>query len=392
MMVSRPNPRGPEEEANEERRDNVRARILRCQHGQALAKETCDILVDMWHKGELKDGTDSLGDGFGCLDNGLFYGFLSRDNAPPYNVRRREDDGDSFWSKGEARRRHSDRVFRACLTAGFPVLIEGDITRSVMGAVCKAAVGMHISKLRNLGVRRGTSMFSLSEEFVDCWVEGNVGDNMLRDAFGGKTTWTIQNFEENQRVDACSYQTIECAAATGIVRKTRMGALCYPDTADTAGTDNTGGELTKPVSIGEVLWAGSEVTAFATRRGSVTHIHVDALEVNEKPLFLPAAGAMRSVNRGDRGPAKRAIVVCAHDMDRVVRLFKLDVRKPPAMQYGGAVSDLRRLAAELKANSIGFVVIDFPEACSYAIPGKCAHMSVTLRLVETCAWNPALPF
>ncbi|CAN0350718.1 unnamed protein product [Ectocarpus sp. 6 AP-2014] len=127
---------------------------------------------------------------------------------------------------------------------------------------------------------------------------------MLRDAFGVKTTWTIQNFEENQRVDACSYQTIECAAATGIVRKTRMGTLCYPDRADTAGTDNTGGELTSPVSIGEVLWAGSEVTAFAMRRGSVTHIHVDALEVNEKPLYLPAAGAMRSVNRGDRGPAE----------------------------------------------------------------------------------------
>ncbi|CBJ33815.1 conserved unknown protein [Ectocarpus siliculosus] len=141
MMVSRRNPRGPEEEANEERRDDVRARILRCQHGQALAKETCDILVDMWHKGELKDGTDSFGDGSRGIDNGLFYGFLSRDNAPPYNARRREDDGDSFWSKGEARRRHSDRVFRACLTAGFPVLIEGDITRSVWGLLVKQLLG-----------------------------------------------------------------------------------------------------------------------------------------------------------------------------------------------------------------------------------------------------------
>lgn len=193
-------------------------------------------------------------------------------------------------------------------------------------------------------------------------------------------------------MDACSYQTIQCTVATGIVRKTRMGTLCYPDRADTAGTDNTGGKLTKPVAVGGVLWAGSEVTAFAMRRGGVTQIHVDSLVINGETLLLPAAGAIRSVNRGDRGPAKRAIVICAHDMDRVVRLFKLDVRKPPAVQYRGSVPDLRRLAAELKANSIRFVVIDFPEACSYAIPGKCAHMFVTLRLAETCAWHPALPF
>lgn len=152
----------------------------------------------MWHKGELKDGTGSFGDGVEGLDNGLFYGFLSRDNAPPYHAGRREDDSDSFWSKGEARRRHSDRVFRACLEAGFPVLIEGDITRSVMGAASRAGVAERISKLGNLGVRRGTSMFGLSKEFVDCWVEGDVGDNMLRDAFGGKMTWTIQNFEVSE--------------------------------------------------------------------------------------------------------------------------------------------------------------------------------------------------
>lgn len=66
----------------------------------------------------------------------------------------------------------------------------------------------------------------------------------------------------------------------------------------------------------------------------------------------------------------------------MVLLLGLDINQSPASQYRGKIGDLEDLATELKANRVRFVVVDYPAYSSYAIPRNCAHMFVTLRLVE----------
>ncbi|CAN0232663.1 unnamed protein product [Ectocarpus sp. 6 AP-2014] len=373
------------EQPNENGRSDIKRRILRSQEG-GLDNNICEFLVDMWEKGELIDGTEGFGNGADGFDNGLFCGYLDMANAPPYVPGRRDDPTVAFWSKGTDRLDYTESAFKACLKAHFPVIFEGDDTyRSVMGTACKSALARNLTRIGGLGGRNGTSMFGVSPAFVESWNEGVIDGDELKKAFGTNPTWTIQNFEEDDKVDALSFNTIECVGASDLVRNTRMGGLCHPDRPPTRG-----GVLTGTTSVRGKSWSGSEVTAFAMRTGGVTHSHVDAQMVHGEHLYLPAAGTMRSVNRRGSGPAKRAILMCAHDMDRVVDLLGLDVNKPSSSQYTGAIVDLEGLATRLRVNGIRFVVVDFPECCSYAIPARCAHMFVTLRLVESCAWHPIL--
>ncbi|CAM9479955.1 unnamed protein product [Ectocarpus sp. 13 AM-2016] len=374
------------EEEDENRRGDIKRRILRSQEKGCLDDETCDFLVDMWDKGELIDGTKGFGNGADGFDNGLFCGYLHMANAPPYLPGRRDDATVSFWSKGTDRLRYTEHAFKACFKAHFPVVLEGDDThRSVMGTACKSALSRRLTRIGGLGGRHGTSIFGVSPGFVKSWNEGVVDGAELIKAFGTNSTWTIQNFEGDEKVDAQSFNTIKCSGASDLVRNTRMGGLCHPHRPRTRG-----GVLTGTKSVRGKSWSGSEVTAFAKRRGGVTHSHVDAQMVHGESFILPAAGIMRSVNRRGSGPSKRAILMCAHDMERVVDLLALDVSKPYSSQYTGEIVDLEGLATRLRANGIRFILVDFPECCSYAIPARCAHMFVTLRLVESCAWHPIL--
>ncbi|CAN0301989.1 unnamed protein product [Scytosiphon promiscuus] len=64
--------------------------------------------------------------------------------------------------------------------------------------------------------------------------------------------------------------------------------------------------------------------------GSVTSAHVDSQLVQGEEFFLPAAGIMQCADRKEYGPAKRAVVICAHDMSRVVDVLRLNTSYPSA--------------------------------------------------------------
>lgn len=78
----------------------------------------------MWCNGELIDGTENFGDGVEGFDNGIFCGFLKMANAPYYVPARRDDDQVSFWNKGNDRLEYSERAFKACFKAQFPVFFK----------------------------------------------------------------------------------------------------------------------------------------------------------------------------------------------------------------------------------------------------------------------------
>lgn len=187
-------------------------------------------------------------------------------------------------------------------------------------------------------------------------------------------------------MDACSFETMRCDAATADVRRTRMGQLTF---SDRPGVER--GSLTETMVVNGRTWAGSEYTAFAMTRGTVTGTHVDGQMVNGEHVLLPAAGVLQSVNRGPHGNAKTAVVVCAPDMDRVVEVLGLVITNPSATQYTGAKLGIGGLIEILNKNGIRFSVVGFPQRCSYAIPRGCAHLFVTDdELVETVAWHPSL--
>ena len=106
---------------------------------------------------------------------------------------------------------------------------------------------------------------------------------------------------------------------------------------------------------------------------------------------MPAAGIIRKVNHAHtEGPAKQAIVVHAGDMDRnaEIETLKIDTAKESTSQYGGKVRTLPEFARALRGAGIRFVVMDIPARCSYALPARCAHVFITIGLVESAAWHP----
>ncbi|CAN0036817.1 unnamed protein product [Scytosiphon promiscuus] len=375
-----------EAEGKQQKRARTRTLILAAQGGTDLDDETLSVLLRMWDEGELRDGTGDLDGGLQGSNNGMFFGLLSMAKAPPPRYRTAGGDDESFWSAGEARKHYTRKAFLACMAAGFPFILEGDAPLgSVMGTASRHALDAGFTRLGNLGGRSGTAMFNLKKTFVDRWVEGHVGPGLLSNSFGRSSTWTIQNVEEDALVDRKSLTTIRCEKAMKLVQKTRMGGLCYP-----ARASHQGGELVKGASKGNESWAGSECTAFASVAGSVTNAHVSSQLVHGEELFVPAAGFIQCVDGRIGGAARRAVVMCAHDMDRVVDVLRLDISRPPGAQHRGADLDVESLAGKLKENGIKFVACEIPADCSYAIPPRCAHMFVNLRLVESCVWHPAL--
>lgn len=192
--------------------------------------------------------------------------------------------------------------------------------------------------------------------------------------------------EDDKEDKECAY-TMKSPVSLQLVRQTRMGQLCYPD----RGGGGKGGSLTKVRRMkGYGAWGGSNVTGFAMRPGARTPPHVDQQVVFKDMEILPAAGIMTPVRRDEAGPAKRAILVCAHDKEQVVTLLGLKVSEPSATQYTGNTLHLEDLAELLQERGILFVVANFPAACSYAIPCNSVHAFITLRLTETCAWHPSI--
>lgn len=162
-----------------------------------------------------------------------------------------------------------------------------------------------------------------------------------------------------------------------------MAELCFPQRGGKWG--RKGGSETISITRGGKTWGGSEVTSWAMPDGSVTLPHIDGLDVLGEQMFLSAAGTMRAVRRDHLGPAKRAIVICSGDKDKVVAELGLDLEKNSPSQYSGTI-DLEGLARILREAGIRFVVMEFPSDCSYILPSSCAHMFVTMGLIESSTW------
>jgi len=182
--------------------------------------------------------------------------------------------------------------------------------------------------------------------------------------------------------DQVSYSTLKSSAAIQIVRSTRMGGLCYPRRSGVSPGSQT---QTKRGS-----WGGSEFTSFAVNSGYVTNTHVDLFEVDGKTVLPPSVGMLHAVNQNHVGPAKRAIVVCDLDREAVVEALRLDLSQRTFRQYTGPIKTLEDLASVLRERDLRFVVMDFPAGCSYILPGGCAHMFVTMGLIENIVWHPSL--
>lgn len=186
-------------------------------------------------------------------------------------------------------------------------------------------------------------------------------------------------------MDGNTYDSIATPKAVDLVRATRMGSLCNPTRGHLKG-----GSETVSATIGTKSWGGSEFTSFLMAAGTVTNTHIDMYVAHDREFEVPAAGTMWSVDRDHVGPAKRAIVMCSHDKERVIQALRLNTTKTATCQYSGTIVSLEGLVPVLKARGIRFVVMEFPSSCSYIIPSGCAHMFVTLGLTETCAWHPSL--
>lgn len=104
---------------------------------------------------------------------------------------------------------------------------------------------------------------------------------------------------------------------------------------------------------------------------------------------MAAAGTIRPVSRVPLDAAKRAIVISALDKDEAMEVLKLDVSQQLQAQHPGKI-DLNGLARKLRGNSVRFVAMEFPPECSYILPSDCAHVFVTLALVESPTWLACL--
>ena len=165
-----------------------------------------------------------------------------------------------------------------------------------------------------------------------------------------------------------------------------MGELCFPHRS----RGRQGGKLTGCRADG-VEWSGSECMLFA-KDGGMTNPHIDVQSVpggSGQIMYMPAAGVVRRVNHQDvPGPAKQAIAVHADDMDTATDTLDIDIRKESTSQYRGTLTTLPQFARKLREAKIRFVVMDFPGRCSYALPAQCAHVFITIGLVESAAWHP----
>lgn len=189
-------------------------------------------------------------------------------------------------------------------------------------------------------------------------------------------------------IESCAaYTSLKSEKAIEPVRNTRMGELCI-----SARGGRRGGSETGIVTSGSVDWRGSEFVTFVQPKGGITNCHLDlqAVTDGDELLYMPAAGTIQAINATHTGPVKRAIVICASDRENVIKMLELDLDNQATRQYKGGVKDLPGIAAILKANYIRFVVMEFPARCSYAIPLGCAHAFLSLGVVESSVWHPAL--
>ncbi|CAM9259629.1 unnamed protein product, partial [Hapterophycus canaliculatus] len=95
-------------------------------------------------------------DGKAGLDNGLFFVILMRENAPAAGISRRPVGESSFWMESDDRRQRTLSVFRACLRAGLPLVLEGNSTRlSVVGVGAEEAFLRGAKRLGSVGRLNG---------------------------------------------------------------------------------------------------------------------------------------------------------------------------------------------------------------------------------------------
>jgi len=345
------------------------------------------VLAGMCDSGELLQGVDDFGDGdIRGVGNGMFYGILRVSNAPAEGQGGRRGGSRLFWCKGDARRDRTTEVFEACVSAGFPLVIESDAPdASLMGAVAGEAITQGYTGLGKTG--RDTAMLvqKLKPCFVDEWKSGSAKEDCLAGS------WAIQNIEDNILVDKANplnLWSMRSPKAIKILQRTRMMEMC--SSSGKGRWSGRSGEQNSTIVIDKERWGGSEVTLWAMSKGIITLPHFDTHTVAGTTFFAAAVGTMRPVRRDHIGPAKRGILVCAQDRLKVARMLKLDLHEMPQDQYRLGKLDLQGFAKILTEHKIKFVVMDFPPNCSYILPAGCAHMFETYGLVESSGWLPSL--
>lgn len=157
-----------------------------------LDEEIVGVFEELFKSGELLGGVDKGGeDDIQRLGSGFFAVILQVCNAPDEEV-----DGCSrsvtplLWSRGCARINHVIKVFRACISAGVPLVIVGDAPiESVMGRAARDALERGYSGVGKTGSGSVFLKKWISKEFVRSWTAGGVEENCLQHP------WTIQNLE-----------------------------------------------------------------------------------------------------------------------------------------------------------------------------------------------------
>lgn len=157
-----------------------------------LDEESVGVFEELFKSDELLGGVDKGGkDDIKRLGSRFFAVILQVCNAPDEEV-----DGCSrsvaplLWSRGRARINHVTKVFRACFSAGFPLVIVGDAPiESVMGMAATDALDRGYIGVSMTG--RGSMYLAkeISREFVRLWTSGGVEENNLQ------SPWTIQDLE-----------------------------------------------------------------------------------------------------------------------------------------------------------------------------------------------------
>lgn len=158
-----------------------------------LDEESVCVFHQLFKSGELSEGGGD--DAVKSLGGRFFSVILRECNAPEVEIevemnRSSRLDPPLFWSTNLARINYVTKVFRACMLAGFPLVIVGDAPiESVIGMAANDTLDRGYSGLGKTG--RGSLFLvkGITKEFVRSWTAGGVEEDCL------KHPWTIQDLE-----------------------------------------------------------------------------------------------------------------------------------------------------------------------------------------------------
>lgn len=150
------------------------------------------FLEQMYDRGDLLEGVSCFGNNLvKGVGNGLFSGILRVRNDPTDTDQGGGRRGNQVsMGKDSPRMVYTGEAIEACMSAGFPLLFEGDgPVGSVMGAAAAEALKHNYTGLGQIGRDSALLVQRISREFVDAWNSGTATEGSL------SNSWTILNLE-----------------------------------------------------------------------------------------------------------------------------------------------------------------------------------------------------